>query len=41
MTENEHRPMRRSILLLSFGHFLTDVHGLFIPVLLPDLVPRL
>ncbi len=41
MTENEHRPMRRSILLLSLGHFLTDVHGLFIPVLLPDLVPRL
>ena len=41
MTERAHRPMRHSILLLSLGHFLTDVHGLFIPVLLPDLVPRL
>ncbi len=41
MTEHSVRPSRRSLLLLSLGHLLTDIHGLFIPVLLPEIVPRL
>ena len=41
MTPHPHRPAYRSLFLLSLGHLLTDIHGLFIPVLLPDIVPRL
>lgn len=36
-----HRTAYRPLTLLSLGHLLTDVHGLFIPVLLPDIVARL